>query len=168
MNKTLHAPVKLIIAIFYDLHIFYRLYRVRRYGYIDFHFKGSLCSDFIYRLIGNGICGKRLSDGADRHHIVGQNAAKTGIDRLDECVCTVECAQFPGAELHRFVDLKNPIRFHSWRIFATTMVFVSEMVPPEKRAAAAASMNGGLTIALMLGVPFGSYLGDLFNWRIVF
>lgn len=52
--------------------------------------------------------------------------------------------------------------------FATTMVFVSEMVPPEKRAAAAASMNGGLTIALMLGVPFGSYLGDLFSWRVVF
>ncbi|WP_026588779.1 MULTISPECIES: MFS transporter [Bacillus] len=52
--------------------------------------------------------------------------------------------------------------------FATTMVFVSEMVPPEKRAAAAASMNGGLTIALMLGVPFGSFLGDLFNWRVVF
>ena len=39
------------------------------------------------------------------------------------------------------------------------MVFASEMVPPEKRSAAAASMNGGLTVALMLGVPFGSYLG---------
>ena len=42
--------------------------------------------------------------------------------------------------------------------FATTMVFVSEMAPPEKRAAAAASMNGGLTIALMLGVPFGFFI----------
>lgn len=48
------------------------------------------------------------------------------------------------------------------------MVFASEMVPPEKRSAAAASMNGGLTVALMLGVPFGSYLGDALNWRAVF
>ncbi|MEC1777489.1 MFS transporter [Bacillus mojavensis] len=52
--------------------------------------------------------------------------------------------------------------------FAIAMVFASEMVPPEKRAAAAASMNGGLTVALMLGVPFGSYLGDVLNWRVVF
>ncbi|MCC9022505.1 MFS transporter [Bacillus nakamurai] len=52
--------------------------------------------------------------------------------------------------------------------FAIAMVFASEMVPPEKRAAAAASMNGGLTVALMLGVPFGSYLGDALNWRAVF
>ncbi|MBL3648503.1 MFS transporter [Bacillus sp. RHFS10] len=52
--------------------------------------------------------------------------------------------------------------------FAIAMVFASEMVPPEKRAAAAASMNGGLTVALMLGVPFGSYLGDVLNWRAVF
>lgn len=29
-------------------------------------------------------------------------------------------------------------------------------------------MNGGLTVALMLGVPFGSYLGDVLNWRAVF
>ncbi len=52
--------------------------------------------------------------------------------------------------------------------FAIAMVFASEMVPPEKRSAAAASMNGGLTVALMLGVPFGSYLGDALNWRAVF
>ncbi|MED4788630.1 MFS transporter [Bacillus atrophaeus] len=52
--------------------------------------------------------------------------------------------------------------------FAIAMVFASEMVPPEKRSAAAASMNGGLTVALMLGVPFGSYLGDIMNWRFVF
>jgi predicted MFS family arabinose efflux permease len=52
--------------------------------------------------------------------------------------------------------------------FATAMVFVSEMVRPEKRTVAAASMNGGLTLALMIGVPFGSYLGDLLSWRIVF
>lgn len=52
--------------------------------------------------------------------------------------------------------------------FAIAMVFASEMVPPENRAAAAASMNGGLTVALMLGVPFGSFLGDVLNWRAVF
>lgn len=153
---------------FYDLYIFHRLYRVRRYGYIDFHFKGSLCSDFVYRPIGNGICGKRLSDGADRHHIFGKNAAQTGIDRLDECVCTVECAQFPGAELHRFVGLKNPIRIHSWCIFCNDNGVRQRNGTARKTVAVAASMNGGFTIALMLGVPFGSYLGDLFNWRIVF
>ncbi|MDF4192033.1 MFS transporter, partial [Ligilactobacillus salivarius] len=52
--------------------------------------------------------------------------------------------------------------------FAIALVLASQMVPPENRSAAAASMNGGLTVALMLGVPFGSYLGDALNWRAVF
>lgn len=31
-----------------------------------------------------------------------------------------------------------------------------------------AAVQGGLTIAIMLGVPFGSYLGGIFDWRYVF
>jgi DHA1 family inner membrane transport protein len=31
-----------------------------------------------------------------------------------------------------------------------------------------ASINGGLTLAILLGVPFGSYLGGILNWRSVF
>lgn len=52
--------------------------------------------------------------------------------------------------------------------FAIAMVMASEVVPPSKKSGAVAAINGGLTISLMIGVPFGAYIGDLFDWRIVF
>ena len=33
---------------------------------------------------------------------------------------------------------------------------------------AIALVQAGLTIAVMLGVPFGSFLGGFANWRVVF
>ncbi|MEM1504569.1 MFS transporter [Domibacillus sp. 8LH] len=43
--------------------------------------------------------------------------------------------------------------------------YISE---PEKQPSAIAAVQGGLTIAIMLGVPAGSYIGGIFEWRYVF
>ncbi|MDQ0207217.1 MFS transporter [Alkalicoccobacillus murimartini] len=52
--------------------------------------------------------------------------------------------------------------------FGLSMAVAVNISTPEKRTAAIAAVQGGLTIAIMLGVPFGSYLGGIFDWRYVF
>lgn len=52
--------------------------------------------------------------------------------------------------------------------FALAFVMASDLVEPRKRVQAIAAVNGGLTIAIMIGVPFGAYLGSLIEWRLVF
>jgi DHA1 family inner membrane transport protein len=52
--------------------------------------------------------------------------------------------------------------------FGITLVAAYQMSAPDRRTRSMASINGGLTLAILLGVPFGSYLGDLLNWRLVF
>lgn len=52
--------------------------------------------------------------------------------------------------------------------FGLTMSMAMNISPHDKRPAAIAAVNGGLTIAIMLGVPFGSFIGGIFDWRYVF
>ncbi|WP_419893649.1 MFS transporter [Oceanobacillus kimchii] len=52
--------------------------------------------------------------------------------------------------------------------FGLTMSLAVEISKPEKRTSAIAAVQGGLTIAVMLGVPFGSFVGGFFDWRLVF
>jgi DHA1 family inner membrane transport protein len=42
------------------------------------------------------------------------------------------------------------------------------LVPPQRKASAIAVMFTGLTLATLLGVPFGSWLGLAFGWRSTF
>lgn len=44
----------------------------------------------------------------------------------------------------------------------------SSMVPKEKRATAIAIMFTGLTVAMVTGVPLGTYIGQQFGWRFTF
>ncbi|MDR0218522.1 MAG: MFS transporter [Enterobacteriaceae bacterium] len=44
----------------------------------------------------------------------------------------------------------------------------TELVPPEKSGAAVACVFAGLTLALALGVPVGSYLGSVVSWKLSF
>nr|WP_295113841.1 MFS transporter [uncultured Caulobacter sp.] len=48
-----------------------------------------------------------------------------------------------------------------------SLVAVS-LVPPERKASAIAIMFTGLTLATLLGVPFGAWLGLAFGWRMAF
>ncbi|MFB7892438.1 MFS transporter [Microbacterium sp. NPDC056044] len=52
--------------------------------------------------------------------------------------------------------------------FGIGSVVAASLVAPEKRAGAIAIMFTGLTAANVLGVPFGTFLGQQFGWRSTF
>ncbi|PIJ09827.1 MFS transporter, partial [Leucobacter sp. OLES1] len=52
--------------------------------------------------------------------------------------------------------------------FGIGSVVAAELVAPEKKAGAIAIMFTGLTAANVLGVPFGTFLGQQFGWRSTF
>lgn len=52
--------------------------------------------------------------------------------------------------------------------FGVGSVVAAGLVPADKRAGAVALMFTGLTIANILGVPFGKFLGDIYGWRSTF
>lgn len=47
-------------------------------------------------------------------------------------------------------------------------IAVTSLVPPERRGRAFAIVVGGLTVALVLGVPIGSVVGGYLGWRATF
>lgn len=52
--------------------------------------------------------------------------------------------------------------------FGLAMSLAMVISPPHKQTSSIAAINGGLTIAVMLGVPFGSFIGATLDWRLVF
>ncbi|AJY77804.1 arabinose transporter permease [Paenibacillus beijingensis] len=52
--------------------------------------------------------------------------------------------------------------------FGIGSVVATGLVKPEKRASAIAMMMAGLTIANILGVPFGTFIGQQFGWSATF
>ncbi|WP_030143772.1 MFS transporter [Mycetocola saprophilus] len=52
--------------------------------------------------------------------------------------------------------------------FGVGAVVAADLVPVQRRASAIALMFTGLTVANVLGVPFGTFLGQSFGWRSTF
>ncbi len=52
--------------------------------------------------------------------------------------------------------------------FGIGAVVAASLVPQEKRASAIALMFTGLTLATVLGVPFGTAIGQQYGWRVAF
>jgi DHA1 family inner membrane transport protein len=52
--------------------------------------------------------------------------------------------------------------------FGLGSVVAASLVPPHKKAQAIAMMFAGLTVANVLGVPFGTGLGHALGWRVTF
>jgi len=52
--------------------------------------------------------------------------------------------------------------------FGVGSVVATSLVAPERRASAIAVMFTGLTVANILGVPLGTWLGQAFGWRATF
>lgn len=52
--------------------------------------------------------------------------------------------------------------------FGVGSVIASQLVPKEKRAGAIAIMFTGLTLANILGVPIGTFIGQAYGWRATF
>ena len=52
--------------------------------------------------------------------------------------------------------------------FGIGSVVAAGIVPPERRAAAVASMFSGLTVATIGGVPLAAWIGEVLGWRAAF
>ena len=52
--------------------------------------------------------------------------------------------------------------------FGTGSVVAQSLVPPHRKASAIALLFSGLTLATVLGLPFGTWLGQEFGWRATF
>lgn len=52
--------------------------------------------------------------------------------------------------------------------FGVGALVAQSLVPPERKASAIALMFTGLTLATVLGLPFGTWLGQNFGWRATF
>ncbi|WP_312118626.1 MFS transporter [Pantoea vagans] len=52
--------------------------------------------------------------------------------------------------------------------FGVASLVAASLVPPERRGRALASLMLGLTVATLIGVPLGSWIGQLFSWHVVF
>ncbi len=47
-------------------------------------------------------------------------------------------------------------------------VAAASLVPPERRGSALAMVSGGMTLAFVIGIPIGSVVGAIFDWRATF
>lgn len=52
--------------------------------------------------------------------------------------------------------------------FSIASTIASELVPENKKASAIALVFTGLTVAIVTGVPLGTYIGQQFGWRATF
>lgn len=47
-------------------------------------------------------------------------------------------------------------------------VAAAALAPPERRGSALAMVSGGMTLAFVVGIPLGSIIGSVFDWRATF
>ncbi|MCA1403445.1 MFS transporter [Ensifer sp. IC3342] len=52
--------------------------------------------------------------------------------------------------------------------FSVGSTIAADLVPDDRRASAIAMMFMGLTVAIVTGVPLGTYIGQTFGWRATF
>ncbi|GAB3252806.1 MFS transporter [Chitinimonas naiadis] len=52
--------------------------------------------------------------------------------------------------------------------FGIAATVATQLVPKARAGGAVAVVMGGLTLAMVVGVPFGSWIGQLYSWRIPF
>jgi DHA1 family inner membrane transport protein len=76
------------------------------------------------------------------------------------------CALAPGYELLMAARLLTALAHGTF--FGVGSVVATQLVAPDKKASAIAVMFTGLTVANIIGVPFGTWLGQAFGWRTTF
>ena len=52
--------------------------------------------------------------------------------------------------------------------FGVGAIVAERLVPPERKSSAVALMIAGMTVATLIGVPFGTLVTDMFSWRSAF
>lgn len=78
----------------------------------------------------------------------------------------VICALAPTYELMMAARIVTALAHGTF--FGVGSVVATSLVPENRRASAIAVMFTGLTVANVLGVPFGTWLGQNFGWRATF
>ncbi|MFT4045079.1 MAG: MFS transporter [Solimonas sp.] len=76
------------------------------------------------------------------------------------------CALAPGYAL--LLAARVFTAFAHGTFFGVGSVVATTLVKPSQRASAIAVMFTGLTVANILGVPFGTWLGQAYGWRMTF
>jgi DHA1 family inner membrane transport protein len=76
------------------------------------------------------------------------------------------CALAPNYELLMAARVLTSLAHGTF--FGVGSVVATSLVAEDKRASAIATMFMGLTVATLLGVPFGAWLGVLLGWRAAF
>ncbi|ATG22024.1 MFS transporter [Ralstonia pickettii] len=76
------------------------------------------------------------------------------------------CALAPGYAL--LMAARVLTAFAHGTFFGVGSVVATGLVPPNRRASAIAIMFTGLTVASILGVPLGTWLGQAYGWRATF
>jgi DHA1 family inner membrane transport protein len=85
-----------------------------------------------------------------------------GVFIVGNVLCAV-ASDYPVLMIARVVT-----SFAHGSFFGIGAVVAASLVPQEKRASAIALMFTGLTLANVLGVPFGTFIGQEFGWRTAF
>lgn len=76
------------------------------------------------------------------------------------------CALAPSYEI--LVLARVLTAFAHGTFFGVGSIVATRLVAPDRKASAIAIMFTGMTVANILGVPFGTWLGQAFSWRATF
>jgi predicted MFS family arabinose efflux permease len=96
---------------------------------------------------------------ADRKVVL---AAALGFGAL----ANLACAMAPGFQ--SLLALRTLVGLAAAIAGPTASVAAAALVPPERRGSAVAMVMGGMTMAFVIGIPLGSFVGAHFGWRATF
>lgn len=96
---------------------------------------------------------------ADRKVVL---AAALGFGAL----ANLACAMAPGFQ--SLLALRTLVGLAAAIAGPSASVAAAALVPPERRGSAVAMVMGGMTMAFVIGIPLGSFVGAHFGWRSTF
>ncbi|WP_063060915.1 MFS transporter [Nocardia sienata] len=109
----------------------------------------ALAAPFVYRMIG----------GADRRHVLMAAALVLAAGNL----ITAIAQGFAVLALGRVV-----VGFAMAVVWALAAALATRLVDPSRAGPAVSTVVSGVAVASVLGVPFGTFLGDIAGWRSAF
>jgi predicted MFS family arabinose efflux permease len=81
-------------------------------------------------------------------------------------LANLACAAAPG--FNSLLVLRTLVGLSSAIAGPAASVAAAALVPPERRGSAVAMVMGGMTMAFVIGIPLGRFVGAHFGWRATF